>query len=65
MALLAAVVGVVPALAAPPVGDMTYGPWSVLDGTGDHAGLRGRGTVTGTSTPDGVIDVYEGWLGRR
>jgi len=49
----------------PPVGDMTYGPWSVLDGTGDYAGLRGRGTVTGTFTPDGVIDVYEGWMELR
>ena len=65
MALLAAVVGVVPALAAPPVGDMTYGPWSVLGGTGAYTGLRGRGTVTGTFTPGGVIDLYEGWLQLR
>jgi len=47
------------------VGDMTYGPWSVLGGTGDYTGLRGRGTVTGTFSPGGVIDLYEGWLQLR
>jgi len=47
------------------VGDMTFGPWIVLSGTGDYAGLRGQGTVTGTSVPGGVIDLYEGWLQLR
>ena len=44
------------------VGDITYGPWVVWDGTGDYANLRGQGTVTGTFIPDGVSDVYTGWL---
>jgi len=47
------------------VGDMTFGPWIVLSGAGDYAGPRGQGTVTGTSVPGGVIDVYEGWLELR
>jgi hypothetical protein len=44
------------------VGDQTFGPWVVLSGTGDYAGLRGRGTVTGTQSPGAVSDVYVGWL---
>jgi hypothetical protein len=47
------------------VGDMTFGPWVVLDGTGDYENLRGRGTVTGTFIPDGVSDAYTGWLALR
>lgn len=47
------------------VGDMTFGPWVVLDGTGDYENLRGRGTVTGTFVPGGVSDAYTGWLALR
>jgi hypothetical protein len=47
------------------VGDMTFGPWVVLSGTGDYANLRGAGTVTGTQTEGGVTDVYIGWLALR
>lgn len=47
------------------VGDITYGPWVVFDGTGDYVNLRGQGTVTGTFFPDGVSDVYTGWLAYR
>jgi hypothetical protein len=47
------------------VGDMTFGPWVVLSGTGDYANLRGAGTVTGTQTEGGVTDVYVGWLALR
>ena len=44
---------------------MTFGSWVVLDGTGDDASLRGQGTVTGTFVPDGVSDLYTGWLALR
>ena len=44
------------------VGDQTFGPWVVLNGTGDYVGLTGRGTVTGTQSPGAVSDVYVGWL---
>jgi hypothetical protein len=44
------------------VGDMTFGPWVVLSGTGDYANLQGRGTVTGTALAGGVSDLYVGWL---
>ena len=44
------------------VGDQTFGPWVVVSGTGDYAGLSGRGTVTGTQSPGGVSDSYIGWL---
>jgi hypothetical protein len=44
------------------VGDMTFGPWVVLSGTGDYANLHGSGTVTGTALPGGVSDLYVGWL---
>jgi hypothetical protein len=47
------------------VGDMTFGPWVVLEGTGDYEDLRGRGTVTGTFIPGGVSDAYAGWLAFR
>jgi hypothetical protein len=47
------------------VGDMTFGPWVVLSGTGDYVNLHGRGTVTGTFTPGGVSDAYVGWLALR
>jgi hypothetical protein len=44
------------------VGDVTYGPWTVLSGTGDYATLHGAGTVTGTQSPNAVHDAYVGWL---
>lgn len=47
------------------VGDMTFGPWVVLSGTGDYANLHGRGTVTGTQLPGAVSDFYVGWLALR
>ena len=47
------------------VGDMTFGPWVVLSGTGRYENLRGAGTVTGTSLPGGVSDLYVGWLALR
>ena len=47
------------------VGDVTFGPWVVVSGTGAYAELRGRGTVTGTQSPTGVTDVYVGWLALR
>lgn len=47
------------------VGDMTFGPWVVLSGTGRYANLQGTGTVTGTQVPGGVNDSYVGWLALR
>ena len=47
------------------IGDMTFGPWVVLSGTGDYTNLNGRGTVTGTQTAGGVTDLYVGWLALR
>ena len=47
------------------VGDMTFGPWVVLSGTGRYANLHGAGTVTGTQTEGGVSDFYVGWLALR
>ena len=47
------------------IGDMTFGPWVVLSGTGDYANLHGRGTVTGTALAGRVSDVYVGWLALR
>ena len=44
------------------VGDMTFGPWTVLSGTGDYAHLHGTGTVTGTQSPGAVDDYYVGRL---
>jgi hypothetical protein len=44
------------------VGDMTFGPWVVLSGTGDYVGLHGQGTVTGIQAPNAVTDTYVGWL---
>ena len=46
-------------------GDMTFGPWVVLSGTGEYTNLNGRGTVTGTQTAGGVTDLYVGWLALR
>ena len=47
------------------VGDMTFGPWVVLSGTGRYESLHGAGTVTGTQTEGGVSDTYVGWLALR
>ena len=47
------------------VGDVTFGPWVVLSGTGDYANLHGSGTVTGTALPGGVSDLYVGRLELR
>jgi hypothetical protein len=47
------------------VGDMAFGPWTVVSGTGDYANLQGRGTVTGTPLAGGVSDLYVGWLALR
>ena len=47
------------------VGDMTFGPWVVLSGTGRYENLHGAGTVTGTQTEGGVSDTYVGWLALR
>jgi hypothetical protein len=39
----------------------TVGTWSVLDGTGAYATLRGAGSVTGDSPcDDTILDVYTG-----
>lgn len=43
-------------------GEGSSGTWSVVDSYGDLEGLHGAGTLTGTSTPDGIIDVYTGTL---
>ena len=44
------------------VGEMTFGPWTVLSGTGRYTNLHGAGTVTGTQSAGGVSDRYVGWL---
>ncbi len=40
----------------------TIGGFSVVGGTGAYTGLHGGGTLAGTYTPDGIIDVYTGRL---
>lgn len=40
----------------------TVGGFSVVGGTGDYTGLRGAGSLVGTYTDDGIIDVYMGRL---
>jgi hypothetical protein len=40
----------------------TLGGFSVVGGTGDYAGLRGAGSLVGTNTGNGIIDVYTGRL---
>ena len=40
----------------------TVGGFTVVGGTGDYAGLRGGGSLVGTFTPDGIVDVYMGKL---
>jgi hypothetical protein len=41
----------------------TTATWRITGGTGDYAGLRGRGSLVGTSIVDGesIFDVYDGW----
>ena len=47
---------------------VTSGRWVVVAGTGDYAGLHGRGTLNGVYTPigapepTGTSEVYIGWL---
>ncbi len=40
----------------------TIGGFAVVGGTGDYAGLRGGGSLVGTATNGGIIDVYTGHL---
>lgn len=40
----------------------TLGGFSVVGGTGDYTGLRGAGSLVGTNTDGGIIDVYTGKL---
>jgi hypothetical protein len=40
----------------------TLGSFSVVGGTGDYVGLRGAGSLAGTGTDTGIIDVYTGRL---
>jgi len=40
----------------------TLGGFAVVGGTGDYTGLRGAGSLVGTFTDDGIIDVYTGML---
>ena len=40
----------------------TVGGFSVVGGTGDYAGLRVGGSLVGTYTDDGIVDVYTGRL---
>ncbi len=45
--------------------DGTSGRWVVLSGTGDYADLHGQGRLTGTYTPGGISETYEGRLAYR
>ena len=38
------------------------GTWNVLSGLGNYASLHGRGSLTGTPTDTGVLDIYTGWV---
>jgi hypothetical protein len=40
----------------------TIGGFSVVGGTGAYTGLHGGGSLVGTYTDDGIIDVYMGRL---
>jgi hypothetical protein len=40
----------------------TLGGFTVVGGTGDYAGLRGAGSLVGTGTDVGIMDVYTGKL---
>lgn len=45
-----------------PTSPGTIGGFAVVGGTGDYTGLRGAGSLVGTGTPDGIVDVYTGRL---
>ena len=45
--------------------DGTSGRWVVLSGTGEYAGLHGQGRLTGTYTPSGISESYQGRLAYR
>ena len=40
----------------------TLGGFAVVGGTGDYTGLRGAGSLVGTGTDVGIMDVYTGRL---
>jgi hypothetical protein len=40
----------------------TAGTWSVVDGTGAYARLRGVGSLTGDNAGDTILDVYVGQM---
>jgi len=40
----------------------TLGGFAVVGGTGDYTNLRGAGSLVGTATEDGIVDVYMGKL---
>jgi len=40
------------------------GGWAVLSGDGRYATLSGGGNLVGTYVPEGIVDVYTGWLSR-
>ncbi len=40
----------------------TVGGFTIVGGTGDYTGLHGGGSLVGTSTDGGIIDVYTGKL---
>jgi len=45
-----------------PTSPGTIGGFAVVGGTGDYTGLHGAGSLVGTGTSDGIIDVYTGRL---
>jgi hypothetical protein len=40
----------------------TLGGFAVIGGTGDYGGLRGAGSLAGTYTDYGIVDLYSGRL---
>jgi hypothetical protein len=42
--------------------DGTIGAWNVVGGTGDFAGVRGGGSLTGIAFDGGIDDHYTGRL---
>lgn len=45
-----------------PTSPGTIGGFAVVGGTGDYTGLHGAGSLVGTATNGGIIDVYMGRL---
>ncbi len=43
----------------------TVGGFTIVGGTGAYENLRGGGSLLGTATDDGIIDVYRGRLTNR